>query len=202
MTLIELGKILRGEKVDPSDRVINGLVVLAEVVAYLRQSGFRISATTGVWDLLHVGHCRYLAATRERGHISIIEVDDDEVVRARKPDNLHRPVVPMKERLEMLSYVRPVDLMYPLVFGEDPIEFIRVMRPDIFIVSETSADSKEDYLSRIRDHVGEIVVLPAQAAISSTERIRRMMASGAVEQLIAVRDQIDQMIEGVQNGQM
>jgi bifunctional ADP-heptose synthase (sugar kinase/adenylyltransferase) len=201
MNLIDLGKILRGEKVDPSDRVINGLTELAEIVAYLRQSGFRISATTGVWDLLHVGHCRYLAATREQGHISIIEVDDDEVVRARKPDNLHRPVVPMTERLEMLSYVRPVDLMYPLVSGEDPIEFIRVMHPDIFIVSETSADSKEDYLSKIRGHVGEVVILPAQAAISSTERIRRMMTSGAVEQLIVVRDQVNQMINSVRGNQ-
>ena len=101
----------------------------------------------------------------------------------------------MVERLEMLSFVRPADLLYPLVEDEDPIEFIRVMKPDVFIVSETSADSKEPYLSQVREFCGEIVVLPAQANIFSTERIRRMMASGGVEQLINVRDMISRMIE-------
>jgi len=181
MTLIDLGRILRGERVETANRVINDLSELAVVVGYLRQSGYRIASTTGVWDLLHVGHCRYLSATRSSGHISIIEVDSDEVVRARKPDSLHRPVVPMAERLEMLSWVRPVDLMYPLVSGEDPIEFIRVMHPDVFVVSETSADSKEDYLSLVREHCGEVVILPAQARVFTTERIRRMMTAGGVD---------------------
>ena len=195
MTLIDLGRILRGEMVETANRVINNLSELAEVVGYLRQSGYKITSTTGVWDLLHVGHCRYLSATRSRGHILIVEVDADEVVRARKPDNLHRPVVPMAERLEMLSWVRPVDLMYPLVSGEDPIEFIRVMHPDVFVVSETSADSKEDYLSLVRDHCGEVVILSAQARVFTTERIRRMMTTGGVDQLVAIRNQINRMID-------
>ena len=195
MTLIDLGKILRNEDVLPEERTIHNLRELAEIVAYLRQSGYKIASTTGVWDLLHVGHCRYLKKTRAGGHICIAEVDSDEVVRQRKPDNLHRPVVPMVERIEMLSFVRPVDIIYPLVVGEDPIEFIRVMKPDVFVVSETSADSKEPYLEKVRDHCGEIVILPAQAQIFATERIRQMMMTGGVERLIEVREIITQMIE-------
>ena len=134
---------------------------------------------------------------RSMGNISIVEVDSDEVVRQRKPDNLHRPIVPLVERIEMLSFVRPVDLIYLLVEGEDPIEFIRVMRPDVLIVSETSADSKEPYLSQVREFCGEIIVLPAQANISTTERIRRMMMSGGIDKLIEARNVISQMIDRV-----
>ena len=195
MTLADLGMLLRGEKLAVEQRVIVNLRELAEMVRYLRESGFKISSTTGVWDLLHIGHGRYLDAMRSKGHISVVEVDADEVVRQRKPDNLNRPIVPLTERIEMLSFVRPVDLIYPLVLGEDPIEFIRVMRPDVFIVSETSADSKEPYLSQVREYCGEIVVLPAQARIFTTERVRQMMMTGGVEQLIVVRDMISRMIE-------
>ncbi len=201
MTLIDLGKILRDEKVSTSERVIQNLAELAEVVEYLRKSGYLISSTTGVWDLFHIGHGRYLDAMRAKGHISIVEVDSDEVVRQRKPDNIHRPVVPLAERIEMLSFVRPVDLIYPLVEGEDPIEFIRVMRPDAFIVSETSADSKEPYLSQVREFCGEIVVLPAQAEIFTTKRIQRMMMAGGIEQLMEVQRLIGNLIDAA-NGQV
>jgi cytidyltransferase-like protein len=190
----DLGALLRGEKISTPQRVIKGLQELAEVVKYLRLFGFKISSTTGVWDLFHIGHGRYLEQMRAQGHISIVEVDSDEVVRMRKPDDLHRPIVPLDERIEMLSFVRPVDLIYPLMAGEDPIEFIRVMRPDAFIVSETSADSKEEYLSQVRDHCGEVVVLPAQAAISTTRRIQYMMMAGGIERLVEVRDSITRMI--------
>jgi len=199
MTLADLGMIIRGEKVAPEQRVIDNLQALAKVVGYLRESGFKISSTTGVWDLFHIGHGRYLDQMRSRGHISIVEVDSDEVVRRRKPDNIHRPIVPLVERVEMLSFARPVDLIYPLVEGEDPIEFIRVMKPDVFVVSETSEDSKEPYLQTVREFCGEIVVLPAQARIFTTERIRRMMMTGGVEKLIEVRDIISSMI-GASNG--
>ncbi|OJI09528.1 MAG: hypothetical protein COV08_00755 [Candidatus Vogelbacteria bacterium CG10_big_fil_rev_8_21_14_0_10_49_38] len=199
MTLVQLGKILRKEDVEWGDRVINNLEELAEVAKYLRASGFLIASTTGVWDLLHVGHCRYLGMTRATGHISIVEVDTDEVVRQRKPDNILRPIVPMDERLEMLAWSRPVDLIYQLVQGEDPIEFIRVMRPDVFVVSETSQDSKEEYLSLVREYCGRIEILPAQANVSTTERVRQMMMAGGVEKLIAVRDLLDRMLEAARS---
>lgn len=194
MNLIDLGKILRGEDVQTQGRVIENLSELEEVTNYLKKSGYKVSSTTGVFDLVHCGHGRYLAETRHRGDILIVEVDSDEVVRLRKPDNLHRPIVPLTERLEMLSLMRAVDLMYPLFPGENPIEFIRVMKPDVFVVSETSQDSKEEYLSLIRKHCGEVVILPAQANISTTERIRRMMISGGIEQLSKVKEMIDHMI--------
>lgn len=199
MNLQLLGAYLRGEVLKPEDRIINNLGELALVVDYLRQSGFKITSTTGVWDLLHVGHCRYLAQTKKQGHISIVEIDSDEVVRARKPDNIHRPIVPLGERVEMLSFVSPVDLIYTLVEGEDPIEFIRVMKPDAFVVSETSQDSKDEYLDQVRPYCEEIVILPAQAGVSTTERVRRMMMAGAEERLVEVRDLISGMITALRN---
>ena len=194
MTLIDLGKILRGEETPLEGRVINNLEEMAEICAYLHQSGFKIASTTGVFDLLHIGHGRYLGETRSLGDISIIEVDSDELVRARKPDNLHRPVVPLAERLEMLSQLRCVDLLFPLKPCEDTTEFIKVMKPDIFVVSETSEDSKEPYLARVRPHCGEVVILPAQATISTTRRIQRMMMAGGIDQLVVVRDLVANLI--------
>lgn len=201
MLLGDLGMLIRGEKILPHQRVIDGLEELAEVVKYLRQFGYQISSTTGVWDLFHIGHGRYLDEMRSKGHISIVEVDSDEVVRQRKPDSLHRPIVPLSERIEMLSFVRSVDLIYPLVEGEDPIEFIRVMRPDAFIVSETSADSKEEYLSQVRDFCGEVVILPAQAAISTTRRVQRMMMAGGIDQLVTVQQMVTNLINAASDGE-
>ncbi len=200
MLLGDLGMLIRGEKISPNQRVIGGLEEMAEVVKYLRQFGYKISSTTGVWDLFHIGHGRYLDEMRSKGHISIVEVDSDEVVRQRKPDSLHRPIVPLSERIEMLSFVRSVDLIYPLVVGEDPIEFIRVMRPDVFVVSETSADSKEEYLSQVRDFCGEVVILPAQAAISTTRRVQRMMMAGGIDQLVAVQQMVNNLINAAADG--
>lgn len=200
MNLQQLGSYLRGDKLSASDRLINDLKELATIVDYLRQAGYKISSTTGVWDLFHIGHGRYLAETKKLGHISIIEIDSDAVVRMRKPDNLARPIVPMAERIEMLSFVWPVDLMFPVNEGDDPIEFIRVMRPDVFVVSETSKDSDEEYLSQVRPHCGRIVVLPAQANISTTERVRRMMMAGGLDRLVEVRNLIDGMIKAAKDG--
>ncbi|MEK7091600.1 MAG: adenylyltransferase/cytidyltransferase family protein, partial [Patescibacteria group bacterium] len=201
MNLPELGKILRGEPVSLAERTIGNLDEMSKICAYLRESGYEITSTTGVWDMLHIGHCRYLAETRSKGHIIIVEVDSDELVRMRKPDNLHRPVVPLPERLEMLSHMRWVDLLFPLYPCENTTEFIEVMKPDVFVVSEPSEDSKEPYLNRVRPPCGEVVVLAAQATISTTRRVQRMMRAGGIEQLMRVRDMVSGLIDAA-NGQV
>src|SRR5438477_9688438 len=82
--------------------------------AALRAAGQKLVFTNGVFDLLHVGHVRYLAQAREMGDALIVAINSDESVRALKgPD---RPLVAEEERAEMLGALRSVD--YVTIFGE------------------------------------------------------------------------------------
>lgn len=196
MDLLALGKILRHETASLEERTICSLEEMEAICAYLRQAGFKVTSTTGVWDMIHVGHCRYLEKTREQGHISIVEVDSDELVRERKSKkDLHRPIVPLAERMEMLAYLRCVDILYPLFPCKNTTEFVEVMRPDVFVVSETSEDSKEPYLQRVRPHCGEVVILKAQSAVSTTRRVRKMMMAGGLDALGRVKEIVDELID-------
>src|ERR1700737_1896229 len=96
---------------------LTGLVVdlpalIAELVA-ARSVGARVVLTNGVFDLLHVGHLRYLRQARSEGDLLVVGVNADASVRALKPD---RPLVPESERAELVAALSPVD--YAVIFAE------------------------------------------------------------------------------------
>src|SRR5918911_5615348 len=75
----------------------------------------RVVLTNGVFDLLHVGHLRYLRAARALGDLLVVGLNDDaSVARLKGPG---RPLVPQDERAELLAALEPVD--YVALFGED-----------------------------------------------------------------------------------
>ena len=80
---------------------------LQQRVANWRRAGDRITLANGVFDLLHVGHVRYLRAARELGGKLIVAVNADASVRALKGEG--RPVVPAEERAEILASLADVD---------------------------------------------------------------------------------------------
>jgi rfaE bifunctional protein nucleotidyltransferase chain/domain len=91
---------------------------------YLRKSGKRIVFTNGCFDILHVGHVRYLAAARAKGDILVLGLNSDESVKSIKSDN--RPVVNQDQRAEVLAGLACVD--YITVFDEpDPLALIHLM---------------------------------------------------------------------------
>ena len=100
---------------------------LRQRVAEWRRAGHRITLTNGCFDLLHVGHVRYLHAARELGGKVVVAVNGDDSVRALKGEG--RPVVPAEERAEILASLADVDAV--IIFPEKDVRaVIREIRPD------------------------------------------------------------------------
>lgn len=97
-------------------------------VAEWRAAGERIILTNGCFDLLHVGHVRYLRGAKRLGGKVIVAVNDDASVRVLKGDG--RPLMPAAERAEVLSALEDVDAI--VIFPEpDVCAIIREIRPDV-----------------------------------------------------------------------
>lgn len=100
---------------------------LRERVEEWRRSGARVTLANGCFDLLHVGHVRYLHAARELGGKLVVAVNSDDSVRGLK--GAGRPLMPAEERSEILSALTDVDAV--VIFSENDVRaLIREIRPD------------------------------------------------------------------------
>ncbi|HEX7180742.1 MAG TPA: adenylyltransferase/cytidyltransferase family protein [Thermoanaerobaculia bacterium] len=110
-----MGEVLRAE-------------ALEQRLAGLRAQGKKTAFANGHFDLLHVGHLRYLQAARAEADALIVAVnDDDSVARLKGPG---RPVVPAAERAELLAALEPVDFV--VIFqGDTPAPLLARLRPDV-----------------------------------------------------------------------
>lgn len=143
----------------------------------LRTDGKRIVFTNGVFDILHVGHLRYLEAARALGDALLVGVNADESVRRLKGPT--RPINLEDERAELLAALRCVDGV--CVFREDtPMELIRVVRPHIHAKGgdyKTPDALPETPL--VRSLGGEVVILQLIPDRSTTRIIESLKEGGA-----------------------
>jgi rfaE bifunctional protein nucleotidyltransferase chain/domain len=94
----------------------------------LRDAGLSAALANGHFDLLHVGHLRYLRAAREEADLLIVALNDDASVARLK--GAGRPIVPAAERAELLAALEPVDFV--VVFsGDSPAPLLQRLRPDV-----------------------------------------------------------------------
>ncbi len=101
---------------------------LAVEARRLQAAGRTLAFANGHFDLLHVGHLRYLEAARAEGDVLIVAVNDDaSVARLKGPG---RPVVPAAERAELLAALRPVDFVV-IFSGDSPAPLLAAIRPDV-----------------------------------------------------------------------
>jgi D-glycero-beta-D-manno-heptose 1-phosphate adenylyltransferase len=101
---------------------------LKQRVAAWRQAGDSITLANGCFDLLHVGHVRYLHAAKQLGGRLIVAINSDESVRALKGEG--RPLMPAEERAEILSALADVDAV--VIFPEQDVRaLIREVRPEV-----------------------------------------------------------------------
>jgi rfaE bifunctional protein nucleotidyltransferase chain/domain len=101
---------------------------LAELVGQWRSAGERIILTNGCFDLLHVGHVRYLRAAKQLGGRLIVAVNSDASTRTLKGEG--RPRVPEGERAEILAALADVDAV-TIFDSPDVAGLIRLLRPDV-----------------------------------------------------------------------
>ena len=109
---------------------VRSLPEVAEEVRTLRAAGKRIALANGVFDLLHVGHVRYLEGARALADALVVAVNTDRSTRLTKgPD---RPIVPEQERAELVAALSCTDLV--LLFDEPDVRaVIRALRPDVHV---------------------------------------------------------------------
>jgi rfaE bifunctional protein nucleotidyltransferase chain/domain len=101
---------------------------LIDAVAEEWAAGRSIAFANGCFDLLHVGHIRYLQGAAAEADCLVVAVNDDESVRRLK--GAERPVLPQQDRAELVAALRGVD--YVIVFGDATVErLLRQLRPDV-----------------------------------------------------------------------
>jgi D-beta-D-heptose 7-phosphate kinase/D-beta-D-heptose 1-phosphate adenosyltransferase len=145
----------------------------ADFVASNRTKGRRIVFTNGVFDLLHPGHVRYLAAARAEGDVLVVGLNTDRSVRANKGPS--RPITPEAERSEILSALAVVDAV--VLFDQDtPAEIIRRLQPDVLVKgADWAADAivGRDTVEARGGKVVRIEIEPGWSTSGIIEKIRR-----------------------------
>jgi rfaE bifunctional protein nucleotidyltransferase chain/domain len=147
---------------------VEELVPLREHLEAHRRRGRRVVLTNGIFDLLHVGHLRYLRAARTLGDLLVVGVNADGVV--HKPG---RPLVPDAERAELVAALDPVD--YVVIFAEPTADaLLRALRPDIYAkgANYTSATLPE---AAAAEEVGARLAFIPLVANHSTTRLARKL---------------------------
>src|SRR3954470_9574222 len=115
------------QKANAAARILDRNRLIARV-AIARKRGARVVLANGCFDILHVGHVRYLEGARILGDLLVVGINSDEQVRALKGEG--RPLVPARERAELVAALRVVDFV--TIFQEPTVELLlRAVRPDI-----------------------------------------------------------------------
>jgi D-beta-D-heptose 7-phosphate kinase/D-beta-D-heptose 1-phosphate adenosyltransferase len=143
---------------------------LRKAVKAYRDLEYRIVLTQGTYDMVHVGHGRYLQDAKGYGDILIVGVDSDEKVRLRKGEG--RPIVPQEERVEMLTYLDSVDHVVVKGVAEPKWSLIKLVRPDVLIATEETYNDEQ--LEQLKEFCGEVKVLKRKALTSTSAKIRQI----------------------------
>jgi rfaE bifunctional protein nucleotidyltransferase chain/domain len=144
-----------------------------DLVAQLRAAGKTIVFTNGVFDLLHVGHLRYLQQARALGDALIVGLNSDRSVRANKGPE--RPITPEGERAEVLEALSCVDGV--VVFDEEtPHELVALLQPDVLVKGADWAEDAivgRDIVEARGGRVVRVALEPGRSTSAIIDRIRR-----------------------------
>lgn len=154
---------------------IKGREELKGIVTLLQKQGKRVVFTNGCFDLLHIGHVRYLEDAKREGDILIVGVNSDSSTRRLKGRG--RPVIPEDERAEIVASLEAVD--YVTIFDEaDPLNLIRELLPDLLV---KGGDYRiEEVIGRdvVEGKGGKVKILRKVECASTTDLIEQIRRSG------------------------
>jgi len=139
-------------------------------VAAARAQGQVVVMTNGCFDLLHVGHVRYLEAARKLGDVLIVAVNDDDSVKRLKGPT--RPLNPIGDRMRMLAALKCVDWVVP--FAEDtPQRLVGRVLPDLLVKGGDYQPQQVAGYAEVTANGGQVVILDFYAGYSTTGIIER-----------------------------
>ena len=145
---------------------------LVKVLEGLKADGKVVVFTNGCFDILHVGHVRYLAVAKGEGDILVVGLNSDKSVRGLKGQN--RPVQDEESRAEIIASLQSVD--YVVIFDEaDPLSLIMKFRPDILVKGEDWGEGEIVGGDEVLSWGGKVVrarLTPSSSTTSIIERIK------------------------------
>lgn len=145
---------------------------LLSIIKDLKAKGKRIVFTNGCFDLLHIGHIRYLEKARTLGDILVVGVNSDSSVRNLKGPK--RPVLPVKERAEILSGLGCVD--YITVFDEiDPLKLIASLHPNVLVKGGDWTKEQIVGSEVVERSGGKVVIIPFVKGASTSNLIETIL---------------------------
>jgi len=161
---------------------------LSELLARLqtqRDAGKKIVFTNGVFDILHLGHVRYLAAAHKLGDFLVVGINDDASVK-RLQKGPERPIHDELARAEVIAALRCVDAS--IIFQEDtPAKLIEAIKPDVLVKGgdydpqETNPEDKRYMVgsAETRERGGMVVCIPIVAGYSTTTAVNKIKKNDA-----------------------
>ena len=154
--------------------------VLSETLRLKQKQGKKIVFTNGCFDLLHIGHIRYLQSARDLGDLLVVAVNSDESVRSLNKGQ-GRPINPVNQRMEVLAALACVD--YIVRFDEStPLHIIETLQPDILVKGGDWTIDRivgKDSVEKQGGIVTSIPLIPDVSTSLIIERIQKMYkASG------------------------
>jgi D-glycero-beta-D-manno-heptose 1-phosphate adenylyltransferase len=148
---------------------------LARAIAVERSAGRSIAFANGVFDVLHVGHVRYLQGAAEVADVLIVAVNGDSSVRELKGPT--RPVMNESERAEIVSAIRGVS--YVTIFHEkSPAGLIELLKPDYQCKGTDYTPDSVPEADVVRSYGGKVVIVGDPKNHSTTELLARMQRPG------------------------
>lgn len=144
----------------------------ATLIESLKAQGKKVVFTNGCFDILHVGHLRYLEQAREQGDLLVVGVNSDASVKRLKGPT--RPINSELDRAEMLAGLKAVD--YTVIFTEDtPMEIIDELKPSIHV---KGGDYKKEDLPEtevVERNGGEVRILMLVDGKSTTSVVNKIL---------------------------
>ena len=156
------------QRAEAASRIVERNRLIARV-AIARKNGARVVFANGCFDLLHVGHVRYLEAAAALGDLLVVGVNSDEQVRRLKGEG--RPLVSERERAEVVASLRAVDLV--TIFPEPTVEaLLLAIRPDIHAKGTDYTEESVPERDVVRAYGGRVCIVGDPKDHSSTDIIK------------------------------
>ena len=155
---------------DWSNRILDR-AQLIEQVATARLNGARIVFANGCFDVLHVGHVRYLEAAKALGDLLIVGINSDPQARRLKGEG--RPVMPQDQRAEIVAAIEAVDLV--TIFEEPTVEqLLLALKPDIHAKGTDYTEDSVPERDVVRSFGGRVAIVGDPKNHSSSEMIEKL----------------------------
>jgi len=148
----------------------------------LRRAGRKVVATNGCFDLLHVGHIRYLQNARALGDLLVVGLNGDGSVRELK--RAPRPITPERERAEILAALECVDAV--VIFDElTPREVIAGLLPDVLVKGGDWPGDQIVGREEVEGAGGRVISIPVVPGYSTTEILRKIREAASASRVEA-----------------